>query len=290
MQAARAKAELLTAAALWGFGFIGWVWLLRDGNSSQGMLYRFALATAFGFIYLLFNYKKVLFREVKLALIPSILLFVNLWLQVWGLEYTTPTKSGFITCLYVLIVPLIEKIFFRGHISLKHFVFVIIALLGMAMMMNFNFSEWNKGDTLTFLCAFVAAGHIISIDRVSHKTQHGFLFNVYQTFFCFLFSILLCFAKQETFFFHLSTLGWVGLIILALGATTIAFAFQIKAQKKVSSSLASIMFLLEAPFAMLFAIIFLNDHPTKLQYLGALVIFVSCSLAVKVSSPSTHLK
>jgi drug/metabolite transporter (DMT)-like permease len=70
-------------------------------------------------------------------------------------------------------------------------------------------------------------------------------------------------------------LAIIGLLSLTFGSTLIAFALQVRAQRVLSPSIASLIFLLESPFALIFAIYFLNESMTDLQATGALLIFFS---------------
>lgn len=129
--------ELTFAAAMWGFGFIGVVWALRDLGPLGVTGWRFFLATVAGFalIALIPSLRRQFNKtEFFLALLPGLFIAGTLVLQTWGLKYTTATKSGFITTLYVLVVPLLDTFFLKRKPPRFHLVYVVFALIGVALI------------------------------------------------------------------------------------------------------------------------------------------------------------
>jgi drug/metabolite transporter (DMT)-like permease len=85
----------------------------------------------------------------------------------------------------------------------------------------------------------------------------------------------------------LTDLSLVGLFSLTFGSTLIAFAFQVKAQKILSPSVVSLLFLLEAPFATFFGLLFLGEELRSDQWLGAALI-LSTSVVVSLRSARSN--
>lgn len=270
--------ELTAASAFWGFGFIGTVWALRFIGSPAIIFYRFALAFVVGifFLYLFNKDYKVWKNEFKLAFVAGFWLALTLILQTWGLLWTTATKSAFITTLYVVIVPLFSFLFYKERLHPLHYLFVFIAIVGTLMIIDFKWEAWNWGDTLTLANAFTAAFHILYIGKIAPKSKHHFAFNIFQAFWCALFALLLIGLDTSWDIKGLDIKGWVGILSLGLGSSLFAFYFQIKAQKSLPASLASLLFLLESPFSYFFAFIFLGERLNQTQAGGAALIFVAC--------------
>ena len=102
--------ELLLAAALWGFGFVAALWAMQELNAFELTFMRFALATAVFVPFLAVAAVRQGWREnLRRALWPGVFFATTLIVQTWGLAYTTATKSGFITTLYVVLVPISES-------------------------------------------------------------------------------------------------------------------------------------------------------------------------------------
>lgn len=237
--------------------------------------------------------RHIFFKEFKHAFWPGLYLGLTLVLQTWGLLYTTATKSGFITTTYIAIVPLLSFWIYKTRFSLLHSVSVILALIGTALMVNLRWTDSNIGDLLTLACAFAGAAHILSIDHTSSKTSNSSLLNTMQTLWAAVLVLILLpiskyfgipltkelSASQELF--GLNSIGSV--LFLILGPTTLAFSIQIRAQKVLSPHLASILFLLESPFAFLFAVLFLKESLSLLQLMGCGLIIVSGAIAIEAN-------
>ena len=276
--------ELLFAASLWGFGFIAAIWTLESFQPITSIVARFGLATIVGFAitFMIPSLRsRISKQDFKNAILPGFFLFSTLWLQTWGLQHTTATKSSFITCLYVLIVPVIEWLFAHKKLPWIHWVSVSMALVGTALMVHLNLKEWNLGDTLTLGCAIMAALHILSIGWISQKVQSTFHLNIFQTAVAGFFALIAWVISSESIPTSLTSNALMGLLLLSCGSTLIAFTLQIRAQKKISASLASLIFLLESPFAMVFAFVLLKEQISFMQLSGAILILASCTLAVK---------
>ncbi len=298
-----AVSELVLAGALWGFGFVAAVWALRDfGMFTIGTL-RCAIAFVVGMMICLTipRLRRALsWSQFRLAMWPGFFITLTLILQTWGLRYTTATKSGFITCIYILIVPVMERILLGRRIPKYHFAFVLLALLGMALICDlpqyfmtpradaagFDPREaWNIGDWLTLACAFAASLQIVWFGKIHSKIKSSFVFNIYQTFWAGLIPCCLMFIF-ETLPSHVHALPFWGLMSLALGSTMIAFALQVRAQKKIAPSLASLLYLLESPFAAFFGIFFLGERFTFQNGLGCTIIIFALGASVLVAQGS----
>ncbi len=278
----RAFIELFIASIIWGFGFTASIWALNSIDPISMSVVRFAVAFVAGLIfYGLFRLathqkEKINHRShLYYSILPGFFLAMTIGLQTWGLELTSATNSGFITTLYVVLVPLIQKFFFKRKIQRLHFLWVFIALLGTALMIQFHLSSFNNGDILTFVCAIFAAFHIIWIGRVQVHIQSAFLFNCYQSLWAAFGSLLLWPTYGSLYLKPFGTLSIIGLLAVTFGSTLLAFALQVRAQKVLTPSVSSMIYLLESPFAALFAVILLNEVISPLQLVGGVLIFFS---------------
>jgi drug/metabolite transporter (DMT)-like permease len=284
-----AVVELLIAAGLWGFGFIASVWALEVVNPFELTLLRFVLAGLIGLPFVLTKQARASAYSLRnLSFVPAVLLASTLIFQTWGLQYTSPTKSGFITTLYVVFVPLLEAFLTRKRIPGLIWLCVATALIGTALMVDLGISELNRGDVLTFICAILATGQIYWMGGVSPKVTEPFAFNIYQCYW----AMLMCLPLVNFARFHealakapgWSTHAWIGIVSLSLGSTVIAFYLQVRAQAKLSPTVSSLMFLLESPFALLFSLLLLGQSLAPLETVGAVLIFVSAFTATWVEA------
>ena len=107
---------------------------------------------------------------IKGGILCGILLCAATTLQTEGMVYTSPGKSGFLTALYMVIVPIIG-IFMNKKPPKIIFLSVAIAISGLYLMCIDSELSINIGDVLTIICAFVFAGHILVIDHFSPKVD-----------------------------------------------------------------------------------------------------------------------
>lgn len=281
----RASLELILAGFFWGFGFIGTVWALKDLAPAAIIFYRFFGAFLVTAIYLLWAKIdfKIIMHEFRLSVGAGFWLAATLLPQTWGLKYTTATNSAFITILYVLIVPLLATSFQKVPLPRSHWLLTLAALAGVAMMVQLQSLTMNWGDLLTLFCALMAAFHILFVEKVAPKSLNMFILNGFQALWCALFTLPLLYFGGSWDLFAISNQAFWGMIALTFGSSLLAFYLQFRAQKFVSASTASLLFLLESPFSALLAYFLLSERLTPLQMLGGVIIFISCALALRLS-------
>ncbi|MBX3021830.1 MAG: DMT family transporter [Bdellovibrionales bacterium] len=284
-----ASAELFVAAALWGFGFIAAVWAMREINAFELTFMRYFLAFLVVVPFLLVpRFRRGFVENVRKAFWPGVFFAATLVTQTWGLQYTTATKSGFITTLYVVLVPLLESYMHRRRLPVGIWTCVGVSLLGTGMIVNVGFGEINKGDLLTLLCAFLAAGQIYIIGVVSPSVRNPFLFNgaqcMWAGLFCLPFVLNAATWEKMARFAAWGAEAKAGLLILGLGSTVIAFSLQVRAQARLSATVSSLLFLLESPFAMIFAFFLLGESLGRWETLGAILIFMSALAASQLEA------
>jgi drug/metabolite transporter (DMT)-like permease len=282
--------ELLFATLIWGFGFTATIWALKAVDSATMTVLRFGVAFAVGFAILKFKYpKEVNKTNLILGAFPGLTLGLMIMTQTWGLEYTSVTNSGFITTLYVVLVPLMDRLLFRVHVDRWHSLWVIMAIIGTALMINVQkMTTLNKGDLLTIVTAILAALQIVWIGRISPKITSALALNTYQSLWGALGAMVFWPIYGNAYLQKPDPAAWIGLFSLTFGSTLIGFALQVKAQKHLSSSTASVIFLLESPFAALFGIWLLNETISPLQTLGGFLIFISAYGSVAFSRKTKY--
>ncbi len=279
----RALVELLLAAIIWGFGFVATVWALRDFSILGFLVLRYLIGWSLGELIRVFIFKRQFWdkKDFKLSIISGLLMASFIVPQSIGLLFTTATNSGFLTIMYVVLVPILS--FHKKH-SWKIYALAALAFFGAWLLMNAVVLNFNKGDIWTLLCALMASFHILYLGKVAPQIHDSFRFNNYQSFWCLL--AVLPFIPMDTKFSIQSTnlLPWVGLLSTAILSTIIGFMIQIRAQKVLSETTAAQFFLLESPFALLFGILLLNESITWIQGLGAFLILLSSFFTLKVES------
>lgn len=304
--------ELTIAAAFWGFGFIGAMWALESMGPLTITGWRFtvtALVSA-GIAFAIPSLRKDLtWDQAKLAFFPGVLLSLTLLIQTWGLRYTTATKSGFLTTLYVLFVPLLESWWLKRTTPRYHWVFVIAALIGVALICDLPSAihgivsdvvvssdlhereRWNIGDWATLLVALLSALQIFWFALIHERIRSSFTFNAWQALWAGIFPLALAILFEDALApFAATSQALRGLFALTFGSTLIAFALQVRAQKSISPSLASLLYLLESPFAVVFAFFLLDERFTTLTGSGAALILAALGASVVFGKESNEQK
>lgn len=196
--------------------------------------------------------------------------------QQAGLGDTAPGKAGFITALYVVLVPVLG-IFLRRRASLPVWIGAVLAVAGLYLLcIKENFSV-ETSDLLVLACAFVFALHIMCID---HFAQHvdGVELSCVQ----FLTAAIVSGIGAVIF----ETVSWDGirqciLPILYVGifSSGVAYTLQILAQKDSDPTVVSILLSLESVFSVIAGAIILGDKLSGREYLGCVLMFAAVILA-----------
>ena len=288
----RAVIELVVAASIWGFAFVATKWGLQSFSPMELLFDRFIIGVFCGELlhFGLFRQGFTLdISEARKAIPAAALLSLFLIPQTIGMLYTTATNSGFLTTLYIIFVPVLNHFFFKVKTDPKVYLTVAIAILGAFLLMGGHFDSLNRGDLVTLICAVAGALHIIYLGRVSRHVKDVVRFNNWQTFFCLIFISPFMVLQGTWQFWGASQISWGGLIFLGLGSSAIAFIFQIRGQKVLSDTTASMLFLLESPFAFAFGYLLLGERLMPIQWAGAVVIMISSGLTILWDS-SSHSK
>lgn len=194
------------------------------------------------------------------GLICGVCLCVASTLQTIGMVYTSPGKSGFLTALYMVIVPILGLCMGKKPRPVI-VVSVLIALGGLYLMCMTPAETATSGellgDLLTVICAFVFALHILAIDYFSPRVD-GVKLACLQFFVCGILNLIAMVCLRETpswqqIFTCWASIGYSG--ILSCG---VAYTLQIVGQKYTDPTSASILMSLESVFATLTTVVLIS--------------------------------
>ncbi len=293
----KSVALLFIAAVFWGASFTFVKWGLVDFSTTQLLFWRLFLAFFIGesFLFLISpeTFKKS-HSDILISLKPGVFLGGSLLFQIHGLHTTSATKSGFITSLYVILIPFISALFFKTKIKYLNLFFAVLAFVGMFFLLDINILSGdfnlNTGDFLTFGAAVTAAFQIIYIGQTAPLAKNTFRYNNYQTFWCLCTVLPFLFIENwqknlDIIPHQLHLKSVVSVCMLVIFVSIIAFYLQVHAQKKLSTTTASMLCLLEAPFSFLFAAFLIDENLIGFQVFGAILILLSSALSVYVDRP-----
>lgn len=288
--------QLIIAGIIWGLSFTCVKWGLIDFTTTQLLFWRFAISFFLGEILFLLFFKELWrssHKDILLSFKPGFFLGLSLLFQIHGLHFTTATNSGFITSLYVVIIPFFSAFLFRKKILYFDYILALLGFIGMGFLLDLKNLEINKGDLLTLGAAFTAAFQIIYIGETAKESKNAFRYNTYQSFWCFI--LLIPFfiyesAVLEKGFWPTNPqlISIMGLLCLAIFVSMIAFYLQVSAQKVLNTTTASMLCLLEGPFSFFFAFLLLQERLSWVQAFGATLILLSSALAIYIDRPQNR--
>ena len=198
-------------------------------------------------------------------------------LQQVGITMTTAGKAGFITAIYIVLVPLMG--FFIGRKVPRIIVFcVILAMTGFYFLCINGDFEIAFGDLLVFFCAIFFALHILVIDHFLLKKAHSIKMSWVQFAIAFLFSATLTILFESPTASMLWDAIWP--ILYAGGLSSgVAYTLQIVGQKYTEPTTATLILSLEAVFAVLAGWLILGEVMTGKEIVGCVLVFVAVILA-----------
>lgn len=257
---ALAVATLGATALVWGGTFAAVKYALNAGLGVEALLaLRFLVGTAgLGFFLLVLRIRPQA-REVKDGLWLGLLLATLFWLQTDGLRFTTTTKSGFITGLYVIFTPMAAA-FAGDRLKGSHLAGACLALAGLSLLVyqpGTGLAGWNRGDTETLLNAALVGVHIVLTSRFSRRSS-GWVLAFVQV--AFTAAVMTAVAVMAPGGFRGAGAAlrqpaiWGALLYLGLLATTLALWIQSTMQARVTATETAILFSLEPVFAAALAV------------------------------------
>lgn len=201
-------------------------------------------------------------------------LFVASILQQMGLAYTTAGKAGFLTAMYMILVPLSGLLFGkRPGWRVGFAVALSVAGLYLLCFSESGFSGLNYGDVLELLCALCFTVHILVIDRFSGRAD-GVKLSCIQFFTC---GILSCIGMLLLETPTPEGLAAAAIPILYAGCLSsgVAFTLQIVAQKDTNPVVASLLMSLESVFSLVFGWIILREAMAGKELFGCVLMFAA---------------
>jgi len=287
-QTLKADGLLLLTALIWGFAFVAQRSGMRDMGPFAFNGVRFALGTLVLLPFLLLGRRKArtasagkhpgLSPRAKLAwaALAGLVLFAGASLQQVGLVTTTASNAGFITSLYVILVPLIGVCLGRSS-GLRIWLGAVLAVTGLFILSVGAGFTMAPGDLLQLVGAFFWAGHILLINRLVARME-ALEIAVGQFATCSLLSLAVALLREPAPF---AGLGAAALPILYGGLLSIgvAYTLQIVAQKTAHPAHASIILSMEALFAGVGGVLFLREPLTLRLVVGGLLMLAGMILS-----------
>lgn len=274
-----AELIMIVVAIIWGTGFVVTKLAMDNGIGVYYLLFIRFLVASILLMFVIFLKKIKIKKEMLLpGIIQGVLLTLGYSIQTMALNYTTPAKNSVLTGLNVIFVPYILLIFFRKKLDIFTIISSILAFFGTLLLSGniSSFSEINKGDLLSMLCAIFFALYIIVIDKYANKIN-VFVMSFIQFFTVMILCLLLSLTEGEIK--QLNSTGLISMIYLGVFGTFVAYNLQIMAQKVLSASRTVLFLSLEVVFGVLISIISGYDSFSLNILVGTLLVFAGIVIA-----------
>lgn len=198
-------------------------------------------------------------------------------LQQIGIQYTTVGKTGFITALYIVIVPILG-LFFGKRVGIKLWVSVVIAIVGLYLLCASGSMALQLGDVLVLLCAVGFSVHIMVIDHFSPKTD-GVKLSCIQFFVAAILAGLGMLVAEGLPTAQDICASWIPILYAGLLSSGVGYTLQIIGQKGVNPTIASLVMSLESVFSVLAGWAFLHERMSSRELTGCVLMFCAIVLA-----------
>ena len=218
-------------------------------------------------------------KDLRIAgLLCGTLLFISSSLQQMGLVYTSAGKAGFITALYVVLVPVISWTVFRKNPGRVIWLSVALAVAGLYLLCAPAGGEaLNRGDLLVLGCALCFTGHIMVVDHYAPRVD-GIRLSCIQFFICGILSMMLSLPTE--------TITWEGIrgavipiLYAGIMSGAVGYTLQIIGQRDVNPTVASLLMCLESVFAVLTGAVVLGERMTAGEGIGSVLMLCAVVLA-----------
>lgn len=212
----------------------------------------------------------------------GVLMFLGISLQQIGLEYTTAGKSGFLTSLYIIVVPILG-LMIGQRCRLEVWVGALITVAGVYLLGKGEAghieSQFNKGDVITLICAIAWAAQVLWLGIFARYANVLQIAMIQMTTVAVFSGIAMLIVNGQ---FPATELVWkmrYDILYTGVISAAVAFTLQILGQRYVPPTNAALIMSTEAVFAMLGGVIFRAEPVTAIAFFGCGLILAGLVLA-----------
>ena len=265
----RHTAELILFGAtfIWGGTFVIAKLGLEDISPLLLNALRFTMATLLFFILFPKHLLQMSQDSFYKGGILGLLLFLGFATQTVGLQYTTASKSAFITAMFVVFTPFFQLVIEKRRPHATNLIGIVIVWVGLWFLTAPSGGGFNRGDGLTLLCAIVFGIYIVALDIVSKRHDIVHL-TFLQLFSCATLSWIGMGLLEVPVFKTTPNAFW-SLGYLTILATVVTTYVQTRFQRDTTPTRAAIIFTIEPVWAAILGYVLLEERLGMLGVLGA---------------------
>ena len=197
-------------------------------------------------------------------------------LQQIGIGYTTVGKAGFITAMYIIIVPVLG-IFMKKKIGIQIWISVVMGVIGLYLLCMTESFSLSKGDAYVLLCALVFSFHILTIDHFSPLVD-GVKMSCIQFFVSGILSGIMMFLFEKPQIGGILA-AWLPILYAGAMSCGVAYTLQIVGQRDMNPTVASLILSLESVVSVLAGWVILGQKLSVKELLGCVIMFGAIILA-----------
>jgi drug/metabolite transporter (DMT)-like permease len=275
----KADLTLLLISIIWGSAFVAQRLAAQAGSIYlfNGARYLLAAMVVLPFVRRDTQSVSPSSREqYKWMFIAGFVLFVGSALQQLGVAYTTAGNAGFITSLYVVLVPVVLFILWREKVHWMSLVAVVLAGVGAFFLSTGGRFEVRAGDALELVGALFWTFHVIVLGKYASKFE-PMSFSIGQLIVCGLLNLGVGLFAGESMPLNLPLLGSIA--YTAFFSLGLCYTLQIWAQRHTPPADAALILSLESVFAVLSGWLLLDERLAPIQVFGCTLIFVAVLLS-----------
>lgn len=206
----------------------------------------------------------------------GVVLFVASSFQQFGMVEADAGKAGFITALYIVIVPLFG-LFLKKPVRPLVWVAVAIAAAGLYLLCIQDGFTIERGDLLVLCCAFLFSCHILVIDYFAPRAD-GVMMSCIQFFVAGVLGLVGMLLFEQPNLADIRS-AWGPILYAGMLSSGVGYTLQIVAQKNTNPTVASLLMSLEAVFAAFAGWLILGESFTTREVTGAILMFGAIVLA-----------
>ena len=282
---------LLATAMIWGSSFIAQAGAVKSIEALTFMGVRSPLGAIILIPFIMWQDRRqgrgiALFdnptaegkRDLLLGgLLCGLFMVAGTFFQTIGLYTTTVAKSGFLTAIYVILVPILGSLFLKTFVRRIEWIAALISCIGMYFICINEGLTIDMGDIYTIICAFCYAGQCLAIGIYAPRVdciRLSFLQLVVASVAGIIGALIFETVNMDNILKVMPELLYAG--VLSAG---VAYTLQIVGQAYVSTSTAVITLSLESVFALISGVIVLHQVPTLRELCGCGLVFAAVLVA-----------
>lgn len=289
-KAVKSNFSLLLAAAIWGLAFVA----QSDSMNYIGPLAFTALRYFLGAfalipvcVFTLGSFKKhngsektkkAAKRSLTLGAVCGVVLFGASVSQQIGLKYTTAGKAGFITALYIVLVPVMGRIVFKNKTSVNTWISVVLAAAGLYLLCVKEGFSISRGDLWVILCAFIFTVQILLIDRYAEGTDTT-LVSMTQFLTVAVITVPFALIFEPKITAEQMSGAWISIAYTGIFSSAVGYTLQIVGQKSAENpTIAALLMSMESVFAALSGWLILHETLSGKELIG--VALMACAIVL----------